>query len=578
MEPLQEPARQIRLLRLIPAAVDDKISCEMTVHGFDRSTPEYLAISYTWGDTAHPREIFIDNELRMVRQNCHYALWQARYHYPDAYIWIDALCIDQENLEEKSRQVAMMNDEFLWTFSQEFTNRTLRPSHGEAFSFVVIECYSRAGISCEELWDYWEETNSAETLERFLKACDKFMSRPYWERLWILQEVGVAREKEVLCGSFCLSWTVTRNLDLLRDLKKAQALFRISYNTFGLVCHQTPQWNMQEASLILFQNFKCEDARDRIYGTRMFLTFHDLKLHIEPNYSICALELAMEIMRHNSPWTYTSNLLCLLDVNMDHPDFQYLVAKRLQQDVSMDPEVPSRYNMKFSASQLRTDGKGRLTCSLESIYPGHTNLTMLDFITAASNDRTLNEMLSKCVRVYSGDELAFFLGNETREGDHLAQVKGQADLNFVLRPRTGKTFDIVSQGFSVGSHTICWEPWKFANHGIVHKALVDACFATSLSVEDVVVFIGQDLLGCDKDCKLEHDPTARLRRLITPVSSRPGPVAILVDDHWGSDFEREDYPHAGEDEADGDGAADDDDPWISDNGTDASESEGSYTT
>ncbi|PIA91979.1 hypothetical protein CB0940_09092 [Cercospora beticola] len=584
MEPLRDPKRQIRLLHLFPGAADDSISCEVSVRGFDRSTHEYLAISYTWGDTAHPRGIFIDNELRMVRQNCHYALWQARYHYPDAYIWIDAFCIDQENLEEKSRQVAMMSkifaqatevlacvgpdhgdSEFLWNFSQDFSYEALYPKHREAFTVGCNGEHPEAAISCEELWDNWEASNSVEALERFLKACHKFMNRPYWERLWILQEVTVARRKEVLCGRFRLPWTVTHNLALLQDLNKAHALLAISGFTFVMISRWSPTECVDESVMSLFRHYKCQDARDRIFGTQAFLRFNDIKFHIEPDYSKCALELAMTIMSHYTPWTFPSKLLCLLEVNMHCPQLQALIVRRLHQDASMVSDVPAGYHMAFNTTRLRRDGKGRLTCSLGSLQAAHKDLAMLDFITFASNDRTFNEMLSECVKVYAGDEPAMFLGNEAREGDYLAELEWGTGLLFVLRPRTKRTFKIVSQGFSLMSHAICWDKCDCVNQGIVHDALMQSLFATSLSIEDVVVFFGQDLLGHDEERELQHDPTARLRRLITPVSSQTRPIAIMESDDHENDWESEDDPYEGGDEAESDDASESDDTLESDN-------------
>lgn len=120
--PLVEPSKEIRLLSVEPGSSDDdEIRCSLSVRRFDPrwiktiatgdAGFEYNAISYTWGEQHRSHRIWIDSKWLLVTHNCRYALWQARMHQ-NLYgpcIWIDAICIDQDNDEEKSQQVAMMS-------------------------------------------------------------------------------------------------------------------------------------------------------------------------------------------------------------------------------------------------------------------------------------------------------------------------------------------------------------------------------------------------------------------------------------------------------------------------------------
>ncbi|EGP85205.1 uncharacterized protein MYCGRDRAFT_28495, partial [Zymoseptoria tritici IPO323] len=106
--PLRDSETQIRLIRLKPGRQDDNIELELSTWNF-ANAPEYHAISYTWGADVR-RIIFINGLAHWVRHNCHYALMQARLHYPETYIWLDSICIDQGANKEKSHQVAMMKD------------------------------------------------------------------------------------------------------------------------------------------------------------------------------------------------------------------------------------------------------------------------------------------------------------------------------------------------------------------------------------------------------------------------------------------------------------------------------------
>lgn len=108
---LTDARDQIRLLRLQSGSGDDRIACHYVV-GSLSNPPDYIAISYTWGDPTPTRTLLVEGKDLKLHHNCYYALWQVRQVYPgfcdSHYFWIDALCIDQGNLQEKGLQVQEM--------------------------------------------------------------------------------------------------------------------------------------------------------------------------------------------------------------------------------------------------------------------------------------------------------------------------------------------------------------------------------------------------------------------------------------------------------------------------------------
>jgi hypothetical protein len=72
-----------------------------TAHPFD-------ALSYAWGSGDGSKSILIDNHEYGVGANLHAALLHLRDGFVDRIVWVDAICIDQTNTEEKSRQVQSM--------------------------------------------------------------------------------------------------------------------------------------------------------------------------------------------------------------------------------------------------------------------------------------------------------------------------------------------------------------------------------------------------------------------------------------------------------------------------------------
>lgn len=108
---LTDARDQIRLLRLQSGCDDDPIACDYVV-GSLSNPPRYIAVSYTWGDPTPTHTTQIEGRDVKVHHNCYYALWQVRQVYSTPsdlqYFWIDALCIDQNDLQEKGLQVQEM--------------------------------------------------------------------------------------------------------------------------------------------------------------------------------------------------------------------------------------------------------------------------------------------------------------------------------------------------------------------------------------------------------------------------------------------------------------------------------------
>lgn len=104
--PLPSEHDGIRLLRLLPHE-DDKadIHCELFEYSLwsSHKTHMYEALSYVWGNPKVQLDIFINGHSFAVTINLYAALLQLRNHAMDRILWVDAICINQENQKEKER-------------------------------------------------------------------------------------------------------------------------------------------------------------------------------------------------------------------------------------------------------------------------------------------------------------------------------------------------------------------------------------------------------------------------------------------------------------------------------------------
>lgn len=107
-EPLPSSRRHIRLLTLYPGAGDDPICISLHTVCLD-DNPQYEALSYVWGDRTSMQTVTCDDIPIQVTPNLHSALLQLRHAREPHQLWIDAICINQEDLDERAEQVQIMH-------------------------------------------------------------------------------------------------------------------------------------------------------------------------------------------------------------------------------------------------------------------------------------------------------------------------------------------------------------------------------------------------------------------------------------------------------------------------------------
>jgi hypothetical protein len=113
--PLEKEYQHIRLLTLLPGSCPKPI--HITLNTAELSTehvPKFEALSYTWGSTRDPADILIVDKgeyfVLSITQNLYVALKDLRYQSEPRVLWVDSICINQEDIAERSSQVKLMAD------------------------------------------------------------------------------------------------------------------------------------------------------------------------------------------------------------------------------------------------------------------------------------------------------------------------------------------------------------------------------------------------------------------------------------------------------------------------------------
>jgi hypothetical protein len=199
--PLQTQEREIRILYLRGSYGGNNIPSGTLRHESLDSKPRYIALSYVWGDQTERLPIFLNSHRFFVGLNLYSALeyLQQRAGSHDLFlaIWIDAVCINRADNTEKSSQVQMMGDIYS---SSLCTLSWLGPEADD--SDLAIKALDYIGEQCGELPDGPAPQERCELFTKILpsdqsspslhfpvEAVVALLSRPYWRRIWIVQEV-----------------------------------------------------------------------------------------------------------------------------------------------------------------------------------------------------------------------------------------------------------------------------------------------------------------------------------------------------------------------------------------------------
>lgn len=214
--------KEIRILNLQPATSERApIECTLTTHPRE-STPGYEAISYTWVSTVCTRSITCEGSALRVTANREAALKALRpLRHTESLessarpVWIDAICINQQNLYERSAQVAQMGEIY------RLAGSTIIYLGNEDKDSTFLHSMAQDYMQESTQRSYYGESITRKTgapefrEERQLQSLRSVSARPWFTRTWIIQEVMLSRSLHVLIGRHTYPWSVFVNLQSL---------------------------------------------------------------------------------------------------------------------------------------------------------------------------------------------------------------------------------------------------------------------------------------------------------------------------------------------------------------------------
>ncbi|KAI1100557.1 HET-domain-containing protein [Jackrogersella minutella] len=200
-QPLDVSRFEARLLRFLESSSepDQPLRFEVLTYSLIRP-PEYFALSYCWGDSLNQSPIEVDGEIIYVSRNLAAALRHSGFH-PGTLIWADAICIDQHNVNEKAHQIRLMG----LIYSKAQATAVWLGEEGRdtqcALTFLEEIGFDQNQMSHISNDVFIRTLRNTRRPVRSLRGLYELLIRPYWERVWIIQEISKARTVWVRCGS-----------------------------------------------------------------------------------------------------------------------------------------------------------------------------------------------------------------------------------------------------------------------------------------------------------------------------------------------------------------------------------------
>ena len=277
---LNPETNEIRVLRLQAASDSDSdVQCDLFTTSLDSALPQYEALSYVWGSPKSNATMILRHAPFSVTTNLHSALKNLRYPDRERCLWIDALCIDQSNLQERSEQVPKMG--LIYQRAQ-----SVAVWLGEAWagSDLAIDFLQQLGTD-NSLHPYPSSEphvkvkSIALDSEKLQTALVMFFTLPWWSRVWTVQEFVLAQRGTFQCGRELLDAATLRQAVrnyfdhegstscCARETMQASHLFKALYVMDGL---NYTRLLLDNTSLIYsmaqYRSRQATNLQDKIYG------------------------------------------------------------------------------------------------------------------------------------------------------------------------------------------------------------------------------------------------------------------------------------------------------------------------
>jgi len=295
--------RHIRLLDLQPGVPGVPFQGKLREVSLDNEIA-YEALSYTWGSPEQSSALHCNDSTIPLTLNLQLALSRLRLVDKTRTLWIDQICINQNDMVERGQQVSLMGDIYrksevviIWIGEEEEET----PLATGAIRHLM-RCFTDSdgmAMSETEVPNVIQHVGLLFVRSNSWVALRNMFERPYFRRMWIVQEAALGTRCLVYCGShimvwddlakaaLCLEFDEEREVEAHRVVQIIRRLRGSTYTTDRRLLDLLSQT----------YNLQCTNPRDKVYGILGLASDIDVG-DLNPDYSLTCQEVYISVTKY----------------------------------------------------------------------------------------------------------------------------------------------------------------------------------------------------------------------------------------------------------------------------------------
>jgi hypothetical protein len=287
----------MRLLSLLPGSPFEDVKCILgTVTLGD--CPDYEALSYCWGDANDTTPIQVNGHTLYITRTLRSALFHLRKVDHVRMLWVDAICINQKDIDERGSQVGIMRQIY------SSANRTvvwLGPRDEDSDSaFVICAQISNEAHSPVPDPKSSEVTSTASShaaIDKNYGSVLNLLKRSWWRRVWVVQEIVLAKKALVVCGTKEMEWetfslAIEKGISLGIWQETMLGLVTVTYFSFYRSITTMKLSSLADSTaerllslLVHVREREATDSRDKVFSVLGLLHGDSKAINITPDYA-----------------------------------------------------------------------------------------------------------------------------------------------------------------------------------------------------------------------------------------------------------------------------------------------------
>ena len=312
---------EIRLIRLLPMA-EATLRCEIVYETICQHS-DYIALSYAWGNADDTTEIQLNGCAFQVTASLHSALEALYKKRGEILLWADALSINQSNAKERSQQVRIMGE--IYKQAKSVVVWLGKEGDGSTEAIKLIDRVANISKDGGKLKQLIGDEKKPE-----FDALVALFERPYWNRLWVVQEILLPSSVDVYCGDDDRKWATyiaaseafrqySEEGGIITGTRKTSSKHHLSYDfvlssTGPNSVDSLRKWQEGNPGSLLEMLHNCRrkltgEPRDKLFGVLGILP-KEVRDNFEPDYNAPLRHVYTNIVAYLLRETHDFGVVC----------------------------------------------------------------------------------------------------------------------------------------------------------------------------------------------------------------------------------------------------------------------------